>query len=181
MDIYKNKNRHGFTIIELVVVIAIIAVLSAIVMVNVSSYTAKSRDAKRIEDLQNIKKALELYFVDNGFYPPSPCGYNCNGLYISNNSNWQTLETYLKPYISSLPKDPITSPACWPLSNSCYFYAYGYTLTNLRPYYDLFAKLEDPNNPLACKFKCYKFWYNGTPWCQQCGGLYSDSIYALSP
>lgn len=45
MKIKKDKFLAGFTIIELVVVIAIIAVLSAIVMVNVTSYIAKSKDS----------------------------------------------------------------------------------------------------------------------------------------
>lgn len=55
---YKNK---AFTLIEILVVIAIIGILATIVIFNVSNAQAKSRDAKRIEDLNTVGKALGLY------------------------------------------------------------------------------------------------------------------------
>ncbi|MDP2741242.1 MAG: prepilin-type N-terminal cleavage/methylation domain-containing protein [bacterium] len=178
----KNILTTGFTIIELIVVIAIIAVLASIVMVNVSSFRAKARDARRISDLRNIRTALDMYFVDNGFYPPSGCGYDCNGYSYSYNSSWQTLENYLKPYLSSLPKDPINS-GCPPWSNDCYSYSYGNVgNTVYTPQYDLTGQLEIKNNPLACKSKCYKWYFNASySWCTDCGGSYSNYIYEASP
>lgn len=183
MNIYENKNK-AFTIIELLVVIAIIAVLAAIVITNVSGYVAKARDDRRIVDLQNIRKALEMYYADNGFYPPSSCGYDCNGYYVSYSfSSWATLENYLKPYLSSLPKDPINSN-CAPWSiGDCYSYTYGnvgrYTYVSQ---YDLTGRLEVKDNPLACKFQCYKFYFNSVnQWCTQCGGGYNNYVYEASP
>lgn len=70
MNIYKNKNKNGFTIIELIVVIAIIGVLAGITVSSVAGYLAKARDAKRAADMQTLVKAIRLYQADNsGNYP----------------------------------------------------------------------------------------------------------------
>jgi len=58
-----NKNK-GFTIIELIVVIAIIAVLAAIVLVNVTQYIAKSRDAAIKGNMATISTNAAVYFDD---------------------------------------------------------------------------------------------------------------------
>jgi len=65
----KSPKNKGFTIIELIVVIAIIAVLAGIVMTNVSRYINKSKEARAIADAQNISKALSLFYVQYGDYP----------------------------------------------------------------------------------------------------------------
>jgi len=180
MPVAKNQ-QSGFTIIELIVVIAIIAVLSGIVLLNINQYQTKARDARRISDLDNIRKALEMYRAANGYYPPSGCGYDCNGYFYSANSSWQTLENYLKPYISSLPKDPINN-ATAPWTDGNYSYAYGnvgrYTHANQ---YDLTAQLETANHQLSCKNKCTKYFYDTINWCSACGGSYSNQIYEASP
>ena len=78
------KNQKGFTIIELIVVIAIIAVLAAVVLVNVQGYIAKARNAKRLSDITGYIKALTLYYADNSSYPNgSLC---CLGS-VANNGN----------------------------------------------------------------------------------------------
>mgnify|MGYP001598128941 CR=1 FL=1 len=56
-----NKNK-GFTIIELIVVIAIIAVLAAIVLVNVTQYIAKSRDAAIKGNMSTIATNAAVWF-----------------------------------------------------------------------------------------------------------------------
>ena len=62
----------GFTIIELMVVIAIIALLSTIGIVQFSTAQQKSRDVRRLSDAQEIKKALNLYQIDNTSFPIHP-------------------------------------------------------------------------------------------------------------
>lgn len=62
--------KRAFTLIELLVVIAIIALLSSIVLTSLNASRAKARDAKRVSDLREVEKALELYANENnGAYP----------------------------------------------------------------------------------------------------------------
>jgi len=63
------KKINGFTLIELLVVIAIIGVLSTLAVIALGSARTKARDAKRMSDLNQISKALELYYADNNTYP----------------------------------------------------------------------------------------------------------------
>ncbi|MCX6752614.1 MAG: type II secretion system protein [Candidatus Nomurabacteria bacterium] len=67
---HKNKNNKGFTLIELLVVVAIISLLSSIVFASLNNARGKGRDARRIQDLLQIRNALALYAADhNGAYP----------------------------------------------------------------------------------------------------------------
>lgn len=65
-----TKTLGGFTLIEFLVVISIIGLLASIVMASLNSVRAKGRDAKRIADLHQIGRALELYYDTQGQYPP---------------------------------------------------------------------------------------------------------------
>lgn len=68
---YSSKRSRGFTLIELLVVIAIIGILSSIVLVSLNTARMKARDARRLADIDSIKKALSLYYSDNNTYPVS--------------------------------------------------------------------------------------------------------------
>jgi prepilin-type N-terminal cleavage/methylation domain-containing protein len=61
-----NRKQKGFTIIELIVVIGIITVLSAIVLVNVVQYTNKSKDAAIKADMDQLRTAGTVYLNTNG-------------------------------------------------------------------------------------------------------------------
>lgn len=65
------KKKNGFTFIELLVAITIIAILSGIAMVNFQVTNRKSRDTRRRSDMEQIRSALELCRSDNGSYPAS--------------------------------------------------------------------------------------------------------------
>lgn len=68
----KNSGKRGFTLIELLVVIAIIGILASIVLASLNTARKKSRDARRIADLGQIRLANELYFDSNaGVYAAS--------------------------------------------------------------------------------------------------------------
>ncbi len=67
---FKNT-RRGFTLIEILVVIAIIGILSSVVLASLATSRAKARDAKRVADIDEVRKALELYYDSNGAYPPT--------------------------------------------------------------------------------------------------------------
>jgi prepilin-type N-terminal cleavage/methylation domain-containing protein len=59
-------SRHGFTIVELLIVIVVIAILAAISVVAYSGIQARARDTIRKQDLAALAKATQLYAVDNG-------------------------------------------------------------------------------------------------------------------
>lgn len=63
------KKRGGFTLIELLIVVAIIGLLATLAAVGLSSARMKSRDTKRVTDLKQIQKALELSFDNTTGYP----------------------------------------------------------------------------------------------------------------
>lgn len=68
MKIFR-KNSKGFTLIELLVVIAIIGILSSVVLASLNSARRKGRDARRVEDIGQLRLALELYYDANRSYP----------------------------------------------------------------------------------------------------------------
>ncbi|MEK7621795.1 MAG: prepilin-type N-terminal cleavage/methylation domain-containing protein [Patescibacteria group bacterium] len=117
--IYKLKTIRGFTLIELLVVISIISLLSSIIIASLGAARSKARDSKRVQDLIQVRNALELYALDhNGLYPPDPNpDYSTGGTSCwdctNAGPNWDSnrllsLETpilYLKPR----PADPQAS------------------------------------------------------------------------
>lgn len=71
-----KKTTSGFTIVELLIVIVVIAILAAISVVAYTGVQARSRDSIRKQDLANLAKATQLYAVDHGDYAESGCGGN---------------------------------------------------------------------------------------------------------
>lgn len=63
-----HKEEKGFTLIELMIVIAIIGILAAIAIPQFSAYRQRSYNAAAQADLRNAATAQEAYFVDNGTY-----------------------------------------------------------------------------------------------------------------
>lgn len=63
------KTKKGFTLVELIVVITIIAVLTAVGVVNYGGVTKKSRDSRRMADLEKYRVALEMARQVGSTYP----------------------------------------------------------------------------------------------------------------
>lgn len=94
------KKNSGFTIVELLIVIVVIAILASITIVAYNGIQSRARDSVRSSDIEQVKKAVELYYVDNGSYPS--VGTDNTGY------NLPTLATALVPkYMAVLPTDPL--------------------------------------------------------------------------
>lgn len=120
---FKNKSK-GFTLIEMLIVITIIALLASLILVGMGGARAKTRDSRRVADLHNVMNALELYYAKEGQYP--------DGTYTSQ-AQWESFKTILTGAgigVSRIPNDP--------LNNTTYYYQYGGTITD----YVLGALLE---------------------------------------
>lgn len=74
-----NTLKTGFTLIELMVVISIIGLLSAIVYANFNDARAQARDKVRMSALKEVQLALEFYKAQNGSYPNTSLVGACGG------------------------------------------------------------------------------------------------------
>jgi type IV pilus assembly protein PilA len=62
-------NRKGFTLIELMVVVAILAILSAVALLQFKNYHRKSYNTAAVSDIRNMESLLQGYYADNKRYP----------------------------------------------------------------------------------------------------------------
>ena len=69
MQISQRDSQHGFTIVELLIVIVVIGVLAAITIVAFNGVQQRARDAKRISAIDTFEKAVRLYKTSYGEYP----------------------------------------------------------------------------------------------------------------
>ena len=67
----KIKNKNGFTLFELLVSISIIGIMVALAVVSYSSAQKKARDSRRIQDMQSVQKAAEMYYSQNNYAYPA--------------------------------------------------------------------------------------------------------------
>ena len=100
--------QRGFTLIEIMVVVVILGILSALIVPNVISRPDEARVTAARSGVQQIGNALELYRLDNGVYPSSDQGLEAlvnepSG--FPEPRNWSS-EGYLK----SVPEDPWGEP-----------------------------------------------------------------------
>ena len=70
--IRRKLNKKGFTLIELMIVIAIIGILAAIAIPQFAAYRTKSYNSASQSDLRNVLTTLEAYYADWQSYPPGP-------------------------------------------------------------------------------------------------------------
>ena len=111
--IKNNKNnflKKGFTLIELLVVISVIGLLAALIMVNFNAARERARDVQRKSDLDQIKKALRMYYNDSGLYPDTGLNNNIKacGNPTTTTFGWGTTAFSCSTmiYMKLLPHDP---------------------------------------------------------------------------
>lgn len=130
MEIFPKTNRslkkNGFTLVELLIAMAIITILAAVTWGNFSNSLVKGRDSRRKQDLEAIGKALEMYYNDNKSYPTSIPGGGTPFIHPSNSS---------VVYMQKVPSDPqsVVNKYCVSSTDGSY--------------YKLYARIENQNDP----------------------------------
>lgn len=94
-----KKNKNGFTLIELIVSITIIAVLTVAGVVSYRGASVKSRDSRRMADLEKIRMALELYRQNVGSSYPGSLPTLVTGGYMSEIPKGPKGESYAANYV----------------------------------------------------------------------------------
>jgi prepilin-type N-terminal cleavage/methylation domain-containing protein len=124
------KKTKGFSLVEIVVVIGIMGILSAIIYSSFNASRVKSRDQKRVSDISAIQLSLEQYFQKNGIYPTQ-------------------LSDLVPTYISALPVSPNANAGekyyYFPLTKTTTLIG-GTVGSNYCVSYQLWTKFELPNS-----------------------------------
>ncbi len=95
-----NRPQGGFTMLELLIVMAIMGILITIAQPSLKQAIIKAREAVLKEDLFQLRDAIDQYYADNGKYPDQ----------LSDLINAQDRS---KSYLRDLPKDPFTGSPDW--------------------------------------------------------------------
>jgi len=91
----RGPGEAGFTLIELVTVVSMLAILAAVALPQFKASVIQAREAVLKEDLFQFRDLIDQYQADKGHYPES-------------------LETLVEAgYLRKIPKDPITGVADW--------------------------------------------------------------------
>lgn len=95
---HSPRPQHGFTLIELMVVMVIVALLLSLAVPHYFHSVDRARESVLRQDLAVMRDALDKHFADTGRYP-------------------KTLEELVqRKYLRGIPRDPVTdSPATWTL------------------------------------------------------------------
>ena len=91
----RGTNEQGFTLLELVTVLAIIGILATIALPNYYNAVVRAREAVLKDNLFFMRDAIDQYYLDMGRYPQS------------------LQELVEKKYLRTIPKDPMTDKKDW--------------------------------------------------------------------
>jgi len=145
----KWKIQGAFTLVELLVVLAILSILATVTLAAFNSSQARGRDTQRKSDLKQIANSLELYYSDYGTYPASDgagkiegCPSTSATVCIWGTGSFTDLKTI---YFKILPKDPVAAQN--------YFYR-TITVGSVNQGFQLFAHLENSQDPQCLAKNC---------------------------
>ncbi|HLF86130.1 MAG TPA: type II secretion system major pseudopilin GspG, partial [Nitrospiria bacterium] len=102
------SRQEGFTLIEIMVVITILAILAVLVVPKIVGRTDEARRTAAAVQIRNIEQALQLFKLDNGFYPSTEQGLDA--LVMAPTIGETPKKWKEGGYLSKIPKDPWGNP-----------------------------------------------------------------------
>ncbi|HUP62157.1 MAG TPA: type II secretion system protein [Thermoanaerobaculia bacterium] len=94
MQTQLRKRQHGFSLVELLVVVTIIGILASVAIVNVKFAQRKAREAALKDNLFQMRKAIDNFYADKQRYPTD-------------------LNELVPNYVRRIPPDPISQQVDW--------------------------------------------------------------------
>ena len=128
-----RKSKKGFTLLEILVVVAIIGLVASVIIVMLNNARMKARDAKRYAEVDALKKALELHYHNNDEYPEV-----ADWIKIEQDADENgPFSAAMQPYLSSIPRDPL-----YPKAIGAKVFSYQYKSTADEQGYKLHVEME---------------------------------------
>ena len=130
----KKQNKKAFTLVELIVVITILAILWTIAFISLQGYSSQARDSKRISDISNIKKSLELFSLSTWKYPEPDNLWKATYSWVTlwkQWTIWNNVSINLSKTLNKKPSDPLTQRE------------YIYSVTDAQREYELLSVYEN--------------------------------------
>jgi general secretion pathway protein G len=97
-----KTDSKGFTLVEVMVVVVILAVLAALIVPRVVGRTDEARAVAAMQDIAAIMQSLKLYRIDNSRYPTNDQGLEA----LVERPTTEPKPGNWKSYLDKLPKDP---------------------------------------------------------------------------
>jgi len=104
----RNLKRKGFTLVEILVVVVILGMLSALVIPNIVGQTNEARRSIAATQIKEVEQALDIYRLHNGFYPSTEQGLEA--LSTKPTTNPQPKKYVEGGYMKKIPVDPWGNP-----------------------------------------------------------------------
>ena len=130
----KKKLLGAFTIPELLTIVAVIVILLSITLVALAPGRAKSRDAKRVNEVNAIRKAIQMYYLEHNQYPAQ------DDTWCSVESDCTNLINDIASYLPEIPGDPLYGKGKEESTER--IYSYRYVTTNSGSEYRIHTDLE---------------------------------------
>ncbi len=147
------KRNSGFTIIEMLIVVTILAMLAGVLVPVLEDAGASARDARRAADLKAVQSALEAYKRENGTYPSTDNGWLTDAPAGNPPADPYGPNGYIPGlvpnYMQTLPKDPDSN---YPNADAGYYYRsdgtdYKFMAFKTPESYPTGNPFYDPTNP----------------------------------
>ncbi|GEM_PF-2949881 len=142
--------KKGFVLIDLLLGVAILAVVAVIIFISLDGVRERARDARRKSDLVQIKAALVAFYnANNNTFPPTTKANTAEEISLVGNKVYQKL---VPTYLKKMPVSPIVSPV----------YSYHYVTNNPTDggngtIFALLANLETPDASMVYVVNYYGF------------------------